>query len=192
MSLSRFRSATRLGALASLAASIAASIGCGGGDSCGPGGAPDVGLIATGGGATLTYGGLSAGLNGDCPATDAPSGVTSLTIAGTGAQGFVTLCVSRPDLLARQPQALALDVPGSAAQARIVDVTGTADSCTFRIDATQPASGTVSSTGLCGNGSDAAGFALVVDATLSLTRTCGATVDSVAVTLRGRVAVSPQ
>jgi hypothetical protein len=202
MSLSRFLSTTRLRAsiAGSIAATIAGSIavlgtaGCGGGsgDSCGPGDAPDVGLVATGGGATLTFGGLSAGLNGDCPATGAPSGVTSLTIAGTGAGGFLTLCVSRPDLLATQPQALALDVPGSAALARIVDLSGTASSCTFQIDATQPASGTVSSTGLCGNGADAAGFALAVDATLSLKRTCGATIDSIAVTLRGRVAVSPQ
>jgi hypothetical protein len=32
----------------------------------------------------------------------------------------------------------------------------------------------------------------VLDATLSLKRTCGATIEAVAVTLRGRVAVSPQ
>ncbi|MEO7731102.1 MAG: hypothetical protein ABIY55_09035 [Kofleriaceae bacterium] len=166
--------------------------GCGGDDSCGPGGAPDDGLVASDGSASLTYGGLHAGLNGDCPATGAPAGVTSLTIAGTGAQGFITLCVSRPDLLANQPQTVELDVPRSAAQARLVDLTGTANSCTFQIDATQAASGTVSSSGLCGNGADAAGFALVVDVALALTRTCGQTVDSVPVLLRGRVAVSPQ
>jgi hypothetical protein len=189
MSLSRFLSATRLGAVAAIAALGAPGCG-GGGDSCGPGDAPDVGLVATGGDATLTFGGLRAGPNGDCPASGAPNGLISLTIDGTGSDGIITLCVSRPDLLASQPQALALDVPGSDAPARIVDLSGTASGCTFQIDSTHPASGTVSSTGLCDNGSDAAGFALVVDAALSLTRTCGATIDSIAVTLRGRVAVS--
>jgi hypothetical protein len=189
MSHSRFLSATRLAA--ALLAVVAP--GCGGGDdSCGPGDAPDDGLVASGGGATLTYSGLTAGLNGDCPATDAPTGVTSLTIAGTGAAGFFTLCVSRPDLLASQPQTVALDVPGSPIPARIVDLTGTASDCTFKIDKTQPASGTVRATGLCGNGASTAGFALTVDVQLALTRTCGPTVDSVPVTLAGRVAVAAQ
>lgn len=189
---SRFHSATRLATFASIAAVVVPGCGGGGADSCGPGGAPAAGLLATGGGATLSYGGLRAGLNGDCPATGAPAGVTSLTIAGTGSEGFITLCVSRPDLLASEPQAVALDVPGSNAAARLVDLVGAASSCTFKIDPAQPATGTVSSTGLCGNGADAAGFALVVDATLALTRTCGTTIDSVPVTLRGRVAVLPQ
>jgi catechol 2,3-dioxygenase-like lactoylglutathione lyase family enzyme len=38
---------------------------------------------------------------------------------------------------------------------------------------------------------DAAGFALALDGALSLKRTCGATIDAVQVTLRGRVAVAP-
>ena len=185
MSHSRFLSAI------SLAVSLAAP-GCGGDDSCGPGNAPDDGLVATGGGATLTYSGLTAGLNGDCPATDAPSGVTSLTIAGTATTGFVTLCVSRPDLLAKQSQTVGLDVAGSAPPARLVDLTGSASNCTFKIDRTQPASGSVSSAGLCGNGASTAGFALTVDVTLALTRTCDQTIDSIPVTLRGTVAVAAQ
>jgi hypothetical protein len=192
MSLSRFRSVTRLVALGALGA-LTSAASCGGDDdSCGPGSAPDVGLVATGDGASLTFGALVAGPNGDCPVAGAPEGLKSLTIAGTGAGGFFTLCVSRPDLLARQPQALALDVPGVPAEARIVDVTGTANNCQFTIDRAKPASGTVSATGLCGDGTDAAGFALVVDGALSLTRTCGQTVDSIAITLRGTVAVAKQ
>jgi hypothetical protein len=188
MSHSRFLSATRL-ATAVLAL---AAPGCGGDDSCGPGGAPDNGLVASGGGATLTFGGLTAGPNGDCPAADAPTGLKSLTIDGAGSSGLVTLCVSRPDLLARQPQTIELDIPGSAAQARLVDLIGTANNCTFSVDRSQAVTGTVSSTGLCGNGVDAAGFALVVDVALSLTRTCGQTIDAVPATLSGRVAVAPK
>jgi hypothetical protein len=172
------------------AAGAAALAGCSD-DSCGPGGAPDTGLIAGGDAVTLTYGHLTGGLNNDCPAGDAPPGVISLSIHGTQSDGsgLVTLCVARPDLLAKQAQALALDVAG--AQVRLVDLSGSANSCSFVIDRAQPATGNATSSGLCGNGSDAAGFALVLDGSLSLTRTCGATVDSIRVTLHGRVAVAP-
>jgi hypothetical protein len=168
--------------------------GCGGGDSCGTSGAPSTGLVATGAdsAATLTFGDLHAGLNNDCPAPGAPAGVTSLTVQGTqtdaGAQGFITLCISRPDLLATKPQDLGLN--GSAAAAQLVDATGTANNCSLAIDTAQPAAGTVSADGLCQDGGDPAGFALVVDATLHLQRTCNTAVDSIAVTLRGRVAVT--
>jgi hypothetical protein len=187
MSRLRFLSTTSVALLAA-----APAAGCGD-DSCGPGGAPDVGLVASGDAVTLTYGQLRGGLNNDCPAQAAPAGVTSLTIAGTqadGGGGFVTLCVGRPDLLASGPQALGLDVAGVAA--RVVDLGGAANNCSFAIDRSKPVTGTASATGLCGNGSDAAGFALVVDGALSLTRTCGATVDSVAIALHGRVAVAAQ
>jgi hypothetical protein len=138
----------------------------------------------------LTYGQLHGGLNRDCPAAGAPDGVISMTISGTqaGADGLVTLCVTRPDLLASQPQALGLNVAG--AEVRLVDLRGTANSCSFAIDDSQPVTGTATSAGLCGNGRDPAGFALVVDGALSLLRTCGATIDSVRITLHGRVAVT--
>jgi hypothetical protein len=186
MSPSRFLSRTS----ALLLAGAVAATGCGD-DSCGPGGAPADGLVASGDAVSLTYGALRGGLNGDCPAAGAPAGVTSLTITGTqtdASDGFVTLCVARPDLLARQSQALALDVTG--AEVRIVDFVGDKDACSFAIDSSQPASGTASASGLCGNGNDPAGFALVVDGALALSRTCGSTVDSVRVTLHGRVAVA--
>lgn len=159
-------------------------------DSCGPGDAPDTGLVAAGDAVALTYGNLTGGLNNDCPASDAPAGVVSLTIRGPqiDGAGFITLCVARPDLLARQAQALDLDVAG--AEVRIVDLSGTANGCSFAIDRSQPATGNATASGLCGNGSDAAGFALALDGSLSLTRTCGATIDSVRVTLDGRVAVA--
>lgn len=171
-----------------IAAAIAGAAGCGD-DSCGPGGAPDTGLVASSSAVTLSYGQLTGGLNNDCPASDAPAGVTSMTIGGPqqGGQGLITLCVGRPDLLGKQALALGFD---AAAPVRIFDLTGSSNGCTFKVDRTMPATGMAQASGLCGNGSDAAGFALAVDATVSLTRTCGATVDSVPVMLHGRVAVA--
>jgi hypothetical protein len=184
MSLSRFL----------LATSVLAA-GCGDdGDRCGPAGAPGTGLVASGTATTLTFGGLHAGANGDCPAAGAPTGLSSLTIAGsqTDGTGFVTMCVPRPDLLADQAQTVTVDRANTQGTVILEDVTGGANNCTYAIDRTQPATGTLSASGLCGDGIDPAGFAAVVDASLTLKRTCGATVDSVAITLRGRVAVSPE
>jgi hypothetical protein len=186
----------RLGLPVALALGSASGCGGGGGsgdagDSCGPGGAPGTGLVASGGGLSLTYGQLRGSPNRDCPSAGAPSGVISLTIDGkqadAGASGLITLCIGRPDLLAGQPLALGAE-PGT--DVHVVDLNGTAGGCTLTVAPSVPPAGTVSSTGLCNNGSNAAGFALTLDATLTLTRTCGSTVDTVPVTLRGRVAVA--
>jgi len=183
MSLSRFLSTISLVA-------AAGSTGCSD-DSCGPGGAPDVGLVASGSAVTLTYGHLTAGLNGDCPASDAPSGVVSLTLQGiqTDGAGRLTLCIGRPDRLAGQSLALGLD---ASSPVQVIDFAGAANNCTLAIDRATPPTGAASASGLCGNGGDPAGFALVLDGAATLTRTCGATVDAVPVTLRGRVAVASQ
>jgi len=188
MSLSRFLSCTSR-PLALALALAAGTTGCGE-DSCGPSGAPDVGLVASSDAVTVTYGQLTSGLNNDCPVADAPSGVISMTIAGTqsGGSGLVTLCIGRPDLLAHQ--ALGLGGDTASAEVRVIDLTGTASNCALKLDVTQPVSGTATTSGMCGNGGDPAGFALVLDGAVTLTRTCGATIDSVAVTVRGRVAVA--
>jgi len=168
-----------------------AAAGCGSSDdSCGPGGAPAAGVVANHDAVTLTYGNLTGGLNNDCPASDAPSGVVSMTIHGTQTDGAgqITLCIARPDLLAKQALALGHDV--ASAQVRVIDLAGTATNCSFAIDRAQPVTGDATSSGLCSNGNDPAGFALVLDGALSLTRTCGATIDSLSVALRGRVAVA--
>jgi hypothetical protein len=165
--------------------------GCGGSDdSCGPSGAPTTGLTATGTGATLTYGGLSASPNGDCPVGSAPKGVTSLTISGTqtDGDGLITLCVGRPDLFAHGTQTLGTTTAEGRIQ--VIDLGGTSNSCSFAFDAAQEPTGTATTTGMCGNGTDASGFSLVLDASLTMTRTCGQVVDSVVVSLRGRVAVT--
>lgn len=179
MSLSRFLLCTSL---------AAAGSGCGD-DSCGPGGAPAVGIVASGTGVTMTYGSLSGSPNRDCPDAAAPASVVSLSIMGTQSDGagLLTLCIGRPDLLAGQALTFGAE-PG--AQVHVIDLNGTANSCMLTIDRSQPPSGTATSSGMCGNGSDAAGFALTLDATLRFTRTCGSTVDTVTATLRGQVAVA--
>ena len=58
------------------------------------------------------------------------------------------------------------------------------------IDSAQPPTGAARATGVCDNGDSPDGFALVVDGALALRRTCGATTDTVAATLRGRIAVT--
>jgi hypothetical protein len=186
MSRLRFHSAISL----AVVAAVPLAAGCGGGDSCGPGNASASGLTASGDAVTLTYGQLSSGLNNDCPVSSAPSGVVSVTISGTqtDGSGAIGLCVSRPDLLAGRSQALGPDAAGS--EIRVVDLRGASGACTFTVDRSKPITGSATSTGMCGNGSDPAGFALTLDGALALTRTCGTAVDSVQITLRGTTAVA--
>jgi hypothetical protein len=185
MSRLRFRSAT---SLALLAAPGFVAVGCGGDDSCGAGSAPETGLIASADAVTLTYGRLQFGLNNDCPESGAPAGVVSMTIFGTQTDGTgaLALCVSRPDRLASGSETLGPDIATS--EIRVIDLHGAAQSCTFTVDRSMPITGTATSDGLCDNGRGMTSFALTLNGTLALTRTCGGTVDSVQVTLRGTVA----
>ena len=187
MSRSRFLSITSAIALAA----------CGGGKPkpdapCGPGGAPEVGLVAssTNPDVTLTYGNLVAGANNDWPAPAAPAGVVSLTISGpqTDGAGLVTMCVPRPDLL---PQGLTLGY-GSSAGVQLIDFDGsTSNGCTYSL-LTTPPTGTLSSGGECENGSAASGFSLSVSGTVTLIETCGPSTGSLTASLAGLVAVSAQ
>lgn len=189
-STSSFAPALWLGAALGIGIGLGA-VGCGpGAETCGPAGAPES-LVASGNGLTLTYGQFTGRPNNDCPASGAPKGLVSLTITGmqtdAGGGGFATLCVGRPDQLASQSLELGTD---AAAAVHFVDLNATTSGCTFKIDRTQPLTGTASATGLCDSGTNPAGFTLVLDAALTLTRTCGATVDTVPVSLHGKVAVS--
>lgn len=180
---SRFRSSTSLALLLLVA--------CDGDETCGVGDAPASGLVASTGAVALTYGDLSSLSGNDCPDPTAPSGVVSLSIEGRTADGtgLVTFCIPRPDLLGTGARALG-NTP-SMADVRVIDLTGTADGCTYDFESTLPApTGTVTATGVCANGTDPAGFALTVDGTVTVTRTCGATVDSVTLELAGTVAVT--
>ena len=169
--------------------SVALAPGCSGPD-CGPMGAFEFGLTASNDQVTLVYGDLTAGPNNDCPDQSAPT-VTSLTIMGTQMSntGLFTICIARPDQLATTPQPIG---SSGIANSGVIDVTGTDATCTYALDRTQPKSGTVTSTGLCDNGTNAAGFALVFDGFVGLKRTCGATVDTINVGLKGTVAVAKQ
>ncbi len=149
---------------------------------CGTGGAP-TSVVVAGTGFSLMYDNLSASANNDCPDPMAPKGVVSLTIeVPAGSAQFFTLCVQRPDLLAGgQPLGTAV---------KVVDVTGTSNGCSFVPDSAVAPTGTATASGICNNGTSHAGFALTLDGTIQLKRTCGATVDSVSATLSGTVAVS--
>jgi hypothetical protein len=170
----------------SLAVGLAA---CGDdGGSCGPKTAAEFGLVATNGSdVSLTFGGLTSGANNDCPDPAAPSGVISLTITGqqSGGSGIITFCVPRPDLLMTTPGRLGFDV-------KIIDFSGDLNSCTFAINTATVPSGTVTSDGMCDNGTNKAGYALGFNGNVVLSRTCNGTTDTVPTALSGTAAVAEQ
>ncbi len=159
---------------------------------CGPGDAPMVGMVAGDSNVTLTYGNMTSRAGNDCPDSAAPTGVIALTIEGrqTDGTGFFTLCIPRPDLLANGGRTLGVTV--STADIRVIDLRGTAGACAYSLDSTKPPTGTGIGTGVCGNGTDHAGFAIELDGAVSLRRTCGATIDSLPVRLAGKVAVAAE
>ena len=173
--------------LAAVALSATLS-GCGA-DVCGPGDAGASGLTADiGGGAPLAYGSFTSSPNNDCtPGERMP---TSLTVGGTqvGQPGFhMTLCIPRPDHV---PSG-AIDIVDSET-VQVIDVNGRVDpDCVLTLDRTRTGSGTLQFAGYCGDGLDEAGYALVLNATLPGTKTCGATADAVDIVLSGAVSVSP-
>lgn len=184
------RSSPTLPSLCLSSISLVALAGCPSeGDSCGPDDAPATGITGSNADVMLAYGNLSSLSGNDCPASDAPSGVISLSIEGTqvGGTGLLTFCIPRPDLLSK---GRALGTTASMGEIRIVDFSGMANGCTFALDSTMPPTGTATGTGVCKNGTDPAGFALALTGTVNLRRTCGATIDSVALTLAGKVAVT--
>ena len=167
--------------------STSAALVAGCSDNCGPHGAPDFGLIASSDQININFGQLKAGANNDCPAADAPPGVISLTIAGIQKDDpthLITLCVSRPDTLGDHSQTLGTEV-------KLIDLTGADAMCTYTVDTTRPTAGTVQGNGICDNGTNKAGFELIVNGALSIARDCGGIKDTQAVTLRGTVAVMP-
>ncbi len=171
----------------SLLIALGAASGCSD-DSCGPGNAPVTGIVAGDVDVTLTFGNMTSRAGNDCPDNAAPAGVIALTIEGTQTDGtgFFTLCIPRPDLLDKGGT---LGVTVSTADIRIIDLRGSAGACTYSLDTSRPPTGTGIGTGVCGNGTDKAGFAIELDGAVSLRRTCGTTIDSLPVKLTGRVAV---
>jgi hypothetical protein len=175
--------------LSSTSLTLAALLGGCGDDTCGPGDAPDFGILASSADVTLTFGDLTSGLNNDCPDPAAPAGVVSVTIQGSqqNGPGLITLCVGRPDLLS------AGSIPLGTMGARIIDLRGDdATGCMYTFDSTRPVAGDVSATGLCDNGASSDGYALTVDGNVSLKRTCVTTIDTIAVSFAGTAAVTAQ
>jgi hypothetical protein len=170
---------------------ISVLTGCGD-DTCGPGGAPDSGLLASANGIVMTYGNLRSGANNDCPDPQAPDGVISITIEGeqTDGSGNLTFCIPRIDLLNHSSAPLGTS-GSSGTDVRIIDFGGTANNCTFTLNSGSPPTGTAEANGVCTNGTSAAGFAFTLDGNVTLNRNCGGTMDTVTVTLRGKVAVKP-
>jgi hypothetical protein len=158
-----------------------------GDDVCGPGNAPEFGLVAGNDQITLVFGNIMSGLNNDCPDPMAPSGVVSMTLQGTqqNGPGLLTLCIGRPDLLDKQQQPFGTAV-------RIIDLNGEVDGCTLAYESLRPVSGGASASGLCDNGANTSGFALAVDGNLSLKRTCPAMSDTIAVSFDGEAAIEHQ
>ena len=155
-------------------------------DACGPGNAKQSGLLASSADVVLNFGALTSGPNNDCPDGTAPAGVTSLTIQGIqlDGPGLLTLCIPRPDKLQNDPLPL-----GMVDGVRIIDLNGTVEGCTYEFESLRPVSGTVSTTGMCDNGQTTAGYALIVDGSLSLRRMCPTMNDTIAVDFAGTVAV---
>lgn len=150
---------------------------------CGPD--PDAGaLAASGSGLGATYDNfVDVGANNDCGDPNAPAGVVGITIVGhqAGTTDLATFCVPRPDLLATAPQSLGSGVA-------VIDLSGSAGSCSFALDLAQPITGTVTAHGLCTDGS--AGFSLTFDGNVGVTRTCGSATDAVTLALTGDALVT--
>jgi hypothetical protein len=172
----------RLLFLSSISATLLSSTGCSD-DACGPGSAPDNGLVAGDVDNKLTFGGLTSGANNDCPDPAPPPGVISLSISGSQSDGvgLITLCVPRPDQLsAGLPLGTGV---------KIIDLRGEANGCMYSIEKTRPVTGTVKATGICDNGASG-GYALTIDGHISLTKTCATSSETLAVNLVGTVAVN--
>lgn len=166
---------------------------CGGDDTCGTGSAAVDGLLASAQGVQLKFTGLTAGANNDCPDSNAPAGVVSLSIMGTqeapgmvDGPGIFFGCVPRPDLLTT-PRALGLAM---TADFQLVSLAGSDTSCTYKLDDTVPPTGTATGENVCDNGTNANGFILDMDAAATLVRKCNGVTDSVTVQLSGSVAVN--
>jgi len=167
--------------------------GCPGDDSCGPGDAPGDGLIVTGNGVDLRYHAMSATPNNDCPDPAAPMGVVSLTITGSQVNGSdaFNICVPRPDQLESDLPLVANTPTHAPMTIEIVDINAAAGGCTFAFDDTMMApTGTAHAEGICLDGTDPAGFAVLISGQVNLERTCGASVDSVRVDLAGTFSVA--
>jgi len=159
-------------------------------DNCGPGGAQAFSLLASDASTALEWGNLSSSANNDCPDGAAPAGVVSLTLTGVqkDGPGLITLCISRPDLLAVGEVPLSTTGNG----VRIIDLSADSMGCMYALESLRPVLGTATSTGMCDNGTNKNGYALTVDGNLSMRMTCETNTTTVALSFNGTVAVKAQ
>lgn len=172
---------------------IALVAGCPADDACGPGDAPGDGLTVTGGGVSLRYHQMTASPNNDCPDPQAPEGVVSLTLTAlqtTGGDALV-LCVPRPDMLESDLPVVAA-TPTHAAAIEVQNVNATDAGCTITANATTAPTGTGHAEGICADGTDPAGFALLISGQVSVDRDCSGTIDTLRLDLAGTISVSPE
>ena len=139
--------------------------------------------------APTTFGNIVAGFNNDCPPADPPRDLISLTLEGEQADTGLpfTLCVERPDTL---NSALAL---GIAVQHSSLDLRHHRHGERLHVPLRQrrPTDRHGHRHWRLRQPRRSGGLrALVLDGTVSLERTWGATVDNVTATLSGRVAVA--
>jgi hypothetical protein len=135
--------------------------------------------------------GSSEGANNDC--TPSGSSVISVTIELTqvGGAGFLAFCIPRPQDLDTD-LTIGSNVQGNQPPAAFEGFEGvTSDECTYDYDPSAPTTGTLHATGVCDDGAGSSGFALTVDASVTMTLSLGgsACAGSAAVQLAGTVAV---
>lgn len=152
-------------------------------------------MLVAGGGVSLDFGMFDAGPNNDCPDLGIPleERPTSVTIIGRpsdGSVGFLTICLQHPESSNTPGRDIGADQ--SEADIQIADVTVMTGGCTYTLNDAAP-TGLGQTEGSCDSGTNAAGFALVLDGALKLDKACGGNpVEVIDVTLSGRVAVTPQ
>jgi hypothetical protein len=169
-------------------AGAAAATACNGGGECGPGDAPADGVtVTTPEGVADSYGGFTSSPNNDC--TPMGASVTSISITGreVGGSSFFTVCIPRPDQVGDAPLALGHE---DQDEARLVDLRGDlASGCSLSIDRSRPIAATIAFRGWCGDGLDAAGYAIELAGEAPVVVTCMDGENAVTATLGGSAAV---
>ncbi len=157
--------------------------GCADDSSCGPGDAPNFGLVASSADIALTYGDLESGQNNDCTDRSVPDVVISLTLEGTqmGTARKIVFCVPHPDALGK-------GVPFGD-EFRVINVYGEADGCTLELASGTEPTGTARAAGLCDDGASSAGYALTLDGNVMLLRKCAGSMDVIPFHIQGTTSV---
>lgn len=175
-----------------VAAALSLFSACDGDEDCGPGEAPADGLTITAEGVTLTYANATSSPNNDCPVDGA---ATALTIditqsdPATAVRRPLILCIPRPDQVGTAPIDLADGTDFTKIQ--LIDVFAEANGCLISFDRTRTFSGTATFSGFCSDGTDPAGYALALDATIPATRDCPAGPDAaITITVSGELSVT--